>query len=504
MKTLRLFSYWVIGCLLGAWAVFAHAESIPWTVETSPKTTHYYAKNSGTVRTGSFTTTQAAGDAAIGMAGCTDCTYTSGAFNANCSGAPQVGYQIKAHKIRTSDGLPMSCQGVTLSGSSASMYSEVVCPAGYGWESTICKKYSCPSGFSIDQGMCVRDPTVCPSGYHPRTPDNGQCEQDCFGDQTQKPDGTCGCQAGNKSYFSGSHAATAQFQGSGDCYNGCTVKAGFVSFCAVPSLTNPCLTSATTDGSTCGGSMQSPVIKTTLAPPAPAPDPETPPEPGEPEPDPLETPENNNDPDACGAAGGVYYQSGGQSKCGTPGPDNSMDKMTSSKVTGTVTNPDGTQTITTETITTQTAPGGGTTTSKTTTVVTKDAGGNVTGEGTATETGTGLGDKSDGPGQCAKEPDSPMCKQGKVGKKGKFGNRDSEIEGAKAELLGYFNGVKTSVSSMFGTLNGSGALPCPAPVVVLGRPITFCFTDYSAQLSKIGAMVVLVASLLAAFIIFRR
>ena len=126
------------------------------------------------------------------------------------------------------------------------------------------------------------------------------------------------------------------------------------------------------------------------------------------------------------------------------------------------------------------------------------------GSSSSGQSGSGAGEGSE-PGQCAKEPNSPLCKVGQMGEKGQFTPQTAELAAAKADLLAEWNGINAQVSQMFGTL-GSGAadLPCPPPIYILGKPISVCVSSYSNSLSGIGAAVLLMASLAAAFIIFKR
>lgn len=105
------------------------------------------------------------------------------------------------------------------------------CPAGQNWTlsgSTCtrpdCLSYqsrdastgqcSCPVGKTDSGSACV---TVCPTGYHPFTPDDGRCEKDCIGNQFQDSSGVCKCSpSANKVY-----ALTAELGASPGCDGGC-------------------------------------------------------------------------------------------------------------------------------------------------------------------------------------------------------------------------------------------------------------------------------------------
>jgi hypothetical protein len=71
-------------------------------------------------------------------------------------------------------------------------------------------------------------------------------------------------------------------------------------------------------------------------------------------------------------------------------------------------------------------------------------------------------------------------------------------------LLAEFSRIRTEVQSLFSSFSGSGALPCPSPVTVLGHSFSVCAETYADKLAGIGAAIVLTASLISAFIIFRR
>jgi hypothetical protein len=134
-----------------------------------------------------------------------------------------------------------------------------------------------------------------------------------------------------------------------------------------------------------------------------------------------------------------------------------------------------------------------------------DPGGGDPKPGGGTGGGTGGGDgSSTGSGQCALEPDSPMCRSGHVGPRGHFNDLQPHINEAQDELTGEINKIKDSLSSLFGTLSeGGGSLPCPPPAIAFGKQISFCINQYSDSLWIISVAVLLIASVLSAFIIFR-
>lgn len=442
LRLTRLALYFLLGILLGSVVVVAHAETINASTEQTvvdPIPTASRAE-AGILYDVTLMTITAAKSRAEGFAQqvcggnpvqwgtpwtSTLMTPTAQQFQRGYGCTSSSGHYARA---MTNGSCPSNSTYDAVAGCKKTTY---VCPTGQGWvlsgmtctrpdcaadevrdSSGVC---SCPTGKTRIGEICV---TLCPTGYHVRTPDNGQCEKDCFGDQRQANNGTCECEKGKKSYFSGSMNQTANLQGAGDCQNGCTVKAGFFSLpagvvgVATAGSVSQWITPTTTTGAACQGSATTGTVKVTLPPPAPVPTP-TPEQPA----DPKNTPTNNADPENCSGSGGVYMTVNGQGKCATPGPDNMADaqKLTSGQKTTSTTNPDGTVTDSTVKTTTTTNPHTGeTSTSSTTTTTTKDANGNVTGTGTTTTNGTGDqgGKNGDGTkGFCQENPQSPICKK---------------------------------------------------------------------------------------------
>lgn len=99
-----------------------------------------------------------------------------------------------------------------------------------------------------------------------------------------------------------------------------------------------------------------------------------------------------------------------------------------------------------------------------------------------------------------------MCRKGTVkGDKGKFEKRDEEIDQAKSNLRGKFDQIKGEIMGLVGSLSGGGgSLPCPEPVSVLGRTISFCVATYGSEMNVIGLVVYFAAAVGSAFIIFKR
>lgn len=516
MREIRLFLFFLIGSMLGAWSVLSYAETIPAT----PVPT-YNAHFEYTLGTCSKTTTSDLNQQNAYVV----CPFLGAtAYDSfGCSVTPSCGGAAGAvtEKVVCPNGGTLSayqCWGAPPS-----------CPSGQNWtlsgqtctrpdcqgdqvrgENGVCE---CPAGKEFADGVCK---TACPGGYHRFVPDDGRCEKDCIGNQVQGSDGVCKCNPTSNQVY----ATTQAGAGGAGCDGGC-VTTSFLGTLFCPKSSAPLVAvGALPAGTTCYGyggrtgaictPSTPPRVDVTLAPlppPAPVPDPVTPtPEnPNPAQPDPKETADNNKDPVACGNAGGTYYTSNGQGKCGTPTDDNSMEGV-KGKVKETITkNPDGSETITTERETETTDPKTGqTTTKKGTTTTTKDAGGNVTGTGTSETTSTKDTKEGEGGGQCAKEPDSPMCRKGVVGgTKGKFESRGEEIEAAKAELKALFTAVSNEAKSLFGDLSGgAGALPCPPSITVLGSEFKICANEYSTQLSIIGTAIYLVCALAAAMLIF--
>lgn len=209
----------------------------------------------------------------------------------------------------------------------------------------------------------------------------------------------------------------------------------------------------------------------------------------------------------CGAADGVLTTSTGKVLCvpeGTPDARKPGVQKTESKQTG----PNG-EVTTTEKTTTKDPQTGATHTSTTSTTTNPDGTTKTSSEekstGGAAVGGGGSGDNSGNePGQCAKEPDSPMCKKGTVKEKGQFDSaQGAKLQEAKDQLTAKFNEIKSAASAAFtsSTASGSGTLPCPAPVTVLGKPVSLCVSDYSNQLSVIGAIIVFAAGIIAIFLV---
>lgn len=435
------------------------------------------------------------------------------AFNTAMPGSISCGSGAvkSAYRVTSNNRLGVSYK------SSNSAYTEEVylgyagttyCPAGYQGPATyngqanMCS--GCPAGKEDVNGQCL---TACPAGFHRYSPDNGQCEKDCIGDQFQKSDGKCACSTSGNQIVS--FPSNSAFYGGTGCNNGCIYQLGSVGvgFSTV-------YTWGKRNGDICGPNTSltpaPPLVNVPQLPPSDTSgtgsDGATP--------DPLNTPNNNQNPMACGAAGGAWGTYNGVGKCLTPDANNPTTTQTPS--TTTTTNPDGTTTTTQGTTTTTcdgktcttnttevtTGPGGTTTTTHSTGG--RDPG---TGGGNGSGSGSGSGDESgrgEDKGDCTLEPEAPYCKTGTVKEKGQFEEgQEAKMNEAKAAVTAKINEIRSALSSAFAASapGGVGALPCPPPVSVLGRNISVCVSDYSDQLSVIGAIIVFAAAIVAILLV---
>lgn len=394
-------------------------------------------------------------------------------------------------------------------------------PGGYVREGAICTRADCPEGLYHDQsgqcvcpsgkslknGLCTTD---CPTGWHNHVPDDGQCEKDCTGRQKQRANGYCGCD--QETGVASTNYAALETR----CIGGCAVSwsagvvnpldaSNYMTYTGQTTTAQKQAVSAVAIASFSGATCSEPntivPVDLTLKPAdktGTAADNVTP--------DKKNTEENAQSPESCASAGGAYGVYNGVGKCLTPSSENLMDAPKLLKVdtkSKEVTNPDGTKTETKEITSTFKDPKTGQSyTEKSTVTVQKDANGNVTGTGTGSEKGD-----SSSEGQCAKEPNSPMCKQGSVKDKGHYTNeQDGRLQAKKEEFRAAFANIKAQAQNVFNvTLGaGSGSLPCPPPVSILGKPFTICAKKYEDQLAVIGQFVLLVSSVIAVFIVLRR
>ena len=87
---------------------------------------------------------------------------------------------------------------------------------------------------------------------------------------------------------------------------------------------------------------------------------------------------------------------------------------------------------------------------------------------------------------------------------GKFGRKSDEITEAQNAVSDELNLIKTQASALLGKLStGSGSLPCPEAIEVLGSSFRLCSSTYQNQLSPIASAVLLIGALGAIVVIFR-
>jgi hypothetical protein len=81
----------------------------------------------------------------------------------------------------------------------------------------------------------------------------------------------------------------------------------------------------------------------------------------------------------------------------------------------------------------------------------------------------------------------------------------TDIVSAKAELLAQFDTIKSEANSLVNfSEGGSGSLPCPPPVDIIGfGTFEICMTDYAEQLSIVKVVLLMVGSFLALSIVLR-
>lgn len=337
-----------------------------------------------------------------------------------------------------------------------------VCPSGSltgsSYETYRCTGAKvCPSGYtlSLDGSLCERNLPPCP-GLTTRYDGSNECR--CNPDNPLVSN-TTGVMVGG----SGSIPSTV-------CFRSCTFQTGFG--LGGGGVWNAYL--GKTTGQSCTGGIEN-----------------------------TKPPIAKKDP-PCAEGEGVMTSSQGSVVCVPPGTEGArkpvvQDTQERSEENGVKTDKNKTTTK---------DPATSATTTTTTTTKTDENGNIQVSVGSVSSGAGGAGDNSgDEPGQCAKEPDSPMCRKGEPSAKGDFsGEEDAELERVKAELRDVWAQVSTQARAMWsGTLGSSGgSLPCPSPVIVLGKPFDICLARYEGQLSMVGAAVMLIAALLSAFIIFRR
>lgn len=250
-------------------------------------------------------------------------------------------------------------------------------------------------------------------------------------------------------------------------------------------------------------------------------------------------PAKADSPEGCLASGQGYVTGSSGTKCVPSGDTGVVKKETSSNVatdsannkttseqtkqyeagpngtgiettTETVTNPDGSKTKTTTT--TQKNPDGTVTESKTSETFNPD--GSKSGEETSKSDDPADDYCSDNPDSvlckgfsdpCKEFPDSRLCRVGEIAPKGSFSDNSGRVDVARQAFADYFADVRSEASGLLGSVSGGGgSLPCPPSITVLGHSVQICASKYSSELSGIGSVLVAVATLVAAMIIFRR
>lgn len=401
MRALRLTAYFVLGLLLGGYAVLSYAES-------SPAPTVYQVKvgwNQSELDTAQY----------VGR--------TFGTWEEACALGPGivkagVGYRYLS---QSSTNGPTKCginvekliNGSWYTGYSFAVFTLVAiaqCPVTGGWTlvNGQCTRPDCAADEERLNDVCV--PKCAPTEVRR---EDGVCRPNCWGAQFyDEVANVCKCSTQQPSTTSWQVSESNAKAGKLDppsCVNGCeqgvsTFGGLAVSFCPgglatmVIGGSTTCYGKVGQTGATCapGGSAPGGALIPVSVTPAPA---GTGPSGAA---DPYSTTPNNSDPTSCAAAGGNWGVFNGQGNCYTPTP--SDPAVSQSKQQNVVTKQDGSTHITTTT-TTNTCTGAGacsssTTTNTTTNNVSGGGGGgsggmSVTtnnGAGTATGTVTKTGD----------------------------------------------------------------------------------------------------------------
>ncbi|MGZ3999620.1 MAG: hypothetical protein ACXVIY_03285, partial [Mucilaginibacter sp.] len=83
-----------------------------------------------------------------------------------------------------------------------------------------------------------------------------------------------------------------------------------------------------------------------------------------------------------------------------------------------------------------------------------------------------------------------------------FSDVDTQIASDKAALLQQFNTFKTSLRGLIAPLSGSAAISCDEGFTLSnGVHGSICFSSYSSNLSKIGTLVLFIASVSAVMMV---
>jgi len=224
---------------------------------------------------------------------------------------------------------------------------------------------------------------------------------------------------------------------------------------------------------------------------------------GAPTPDKTQKP---TDADRCRSSGQNVAVTSSGTSCTSPSAD--QPTKTEGAKQKETTNPDGSTTTEKKVITEICTGSGACSTTITTTIGGKNPDGTPKPD-QVTTTSQGLGGKGsaqDGGTFCSENPDNVLCKRSEAKEKGKFEKRDTEIDEAKTALMAEFNSIRSSLSAKFsGMSGGGGSLPCPAPISILGKSISFgCTSGYEDVLAKIGQAVFFMAAFASAFIVLKR
>lgn len=445
-RQLRAFLFFLAGLLLGGFASWAAAE-------TQPMQRGYCAKPIyGTTAPVVCGTDAAAlcaslkGASWLPTAFQTRTIYWDGAQSCNFKGVPGTSFPYD--------------------GSVASVYTSQACDTANGWvpqngqcyRPDPCPMYGTSSGDSA--GAAPPSGCTCPAGT--KWQPGGGCRKTCDTGAGERPWGDP-----SLSFPAGASEA---------CFGGCVVQPQSDEFYAYPDGSR-LYSHSTSTGWACDTSQTAPTKP-------PTPDaPKLPPgKPSTPSP-------------ACGEGEGVLTSSSGRLGCVPQGtPENKLPTAPTPQVqkTNTFTRDSTGQEITKETVLVRDPTTGAYQETSTTT----------DGNGNSTTSGRGGNGPSSG-GFCAENPDHITCIKGTVGDKGKFDVNAGEVDQARSRLRAEFDAIKAQASGLFSaSSSAAGSLPCPPPVMVLGRSFNVCLTDKADALSVIAAVVMLAAAIVAAMIVF--
>lgn len=198
----------------------------------------------------------------------------------------------------------------------------------------------------------------------------------------------------------------------------------------------------------------------------------------------------------------------GKTVCiGNPSPPSSGTKTQTDTTTTEQTNADGGTTTSKDSTTTTTQCRNGTCTTSTTnnnsTTVTNGAG------QTTSEDSSCTGSGCEGPGPDEEEEDAAQPSVKPLNPPGDPGNFDAEawddkIAEAQEQLSSATDGLTDSFNTWtsLGISNSGAALPCTTTPAIMGRTYSFCFAQFQDELVVVGGSIVLICTLIAAFIVF--